>query len=86
MAATSGGAFDYLAKPFEMSQMIDTIKRAEKSFAGEEEDEAAAIEDLPETEMIGSSPRMIDIYKQISKVAPTDATVLIEARRGPAKT
>jgi len=32
MAATSGGAFDYLAKPFEMSQMIDTIKRAEKSF------------------------------------------------------
>ena len=63
MAATSGGAFDYLAKPFEMSQMIDTIKRAEKSFTGEEEDEAAAIDDLPETEMIGSSPRMIEIYK-----------------------
>jgi DNA-binding NtrC family response regulator len=85
MAATSGGAFDYLAKPFEMSQMIDTIKRAEKSFTGEEEDEAAAIDDLPETEMIGSSPRMIDIYKQISKVAPTDATVLIEGETGTGK-
>ena len=32
MAATEGGAFEYLAKPFEMAQMIDTIKRAEKSF------------------------------------------------------
>jgi DNA-binding NtrC family response regulator len=86
MAATSGGAFDYLAKPFEMSQMIDTIKRAEKSFTGiEDEDEAAAIDDLPETEMIGSSPRMVEIYKQISKVAPTDATVLIEGETGTGK-
>ena len=86
MAATSGGAFDYLAKPFEMSLMIDTIKRAEKSFTGEEdEDEAASIDDLPDTEMIGSSPRMIEIYKQISKVAPTDATVLIEGETGTGK-
>ena len=86
MAATSGGAFDYLAKPFEMSQMIDTIKRAEKSFTGEEdEEEAAAIDDLPETEMIGSSPHMVEIYKQISKVAPTDATVLIEGETGTGK-
>jgi DNA-binding NtrC family response regulator len=86
MAATSGGAFDYLAKPFEMSQMIDTIKRAEKSFTGiEDEDEAAAIDDLPETEMIGSSPRMVEIYKQISRVAPTDATVLVEGETGTGK-
>ena len=85
MAATEGGAFEYLAKPFEMAQMIDTIKRAEKSLNGEEEDEAAAIDDLPETEMIGSSPRMIEIYKTISKVAPTDATVLIEGETGTGK-
>src|SRR5689334_471149 len=38
MAATQGGAFEYLAKPFEMAQMVDTIKRAEKSLAGPEED------------------------------------------------
>jgi DNA-binding NtrC family response regulator len=85
MAATQGGAFEYLAKPFEMAQMVDTIKRAEKSLDGGEEDEAAAIEDLPETEMIGSSPRMIEIYKTISKVAPTDATVLIEGETGTGK-
>jgi DNA-binding NtrC family response regulator len=85
MAATEGGAFEYLAKPFEMAHMIDTIKRAERSMAGEEGDEAAAIDDLPDTEMIGSSPRMIEIYKTISHVAPTDATVLIEGETGTGK-
>jgi DNA-binding NtrC family response regulator len=86
MQATEGGAFEYLAKPFEMAQMIETIKRAEGSGKGDsEDDEAAAIDDLPETEMIGSSPRMIEIYKTISKVAPTDATVLIEGETGTGK-
>ncbi len=86
MKATEGGAFEYLAKPFEMAAMIDTIKRAEKTFSpDEEDDEAASIDDLPETEMIGSSARMIEIYKTISKVAPTDATVLIEGETGTGK-
>src|SRR5579871_764871 len=86
MAATQGGAFEYLAKPFEMAHMIDTIRRAEKSLiGGGEDDEAAAIDDLTETEMIGSSPRMVEIYKTISKVAPTDATVLIEGETGTGK-
>src|SRR5579862_6749714 len=86
MAATEGGAFEYLAKPFEMAQMIDTIKRAEKTLApADHTDEAESIDDLPETEMIGSSPRMIDIYKTLSRVAPTDATVLIEGETGTGK-
>ena len=85
MQATAGGAFEYLAKPFEMAQMVDTIRRAEKSLDAQEEDEAASIDDLPDTEMIGSSPRMIEIYKTLSKVAPTDATVLIEGETGTGK-
>src|ERR1700704_786030 len=86
MAATEGGAFEYLAKPFEMAQMIATIKRAEKSLGAVEDDnDSATIDDLPDTEMIGSSPRMIDIYKTLSRVAPTDATVLIEGETGTGK-
>jgi DNA-binding NtrC family response regulator len=85
MKATEGGAFEYLAKPFEMAAMIDTIKRAEKTLTPDEEDDAAAIDDLPDTEMVGSSARMIEIYKTLSKVAPTDATVLIEGETGTGK-
>ncbi len=86
MQATQGGAFEYLAKPFEMAQMIDTIRRAEKTLsAADRDDDAEPIDDLPETEMIGSSPRIIEIYKTLSKVAPTDATVLIEGETGTGK-
>jgi DNA-binding NtrC family response regulator len=86
MAATAGGAFEYLAKPFEMAHMIETIRRAEKSLGAiEDENDSATIDDLPDTEMIGSSPRMIEIYKTLSRVAPTDATVLIEGETGTGK-
>src|ERR1035437_1521529 len=77
MAATRGGAFDYLAKPFDMDQMFDVIRRARATLESEEEKEDV-VEDLPTSEMIGSSPKMIEIYKNLSLSAPTDATVLIE--------
>src|SRR6266699_340218 len=83
MAATRGGAFDYIAKPFELDRMIETVKRAEAS-RGELEEEAEP-EELPETDMIGSSRGMVEIYKTVSQVAPTDATVLIEGETGTGK-
>ena len=83
MAATRGGAFDYIAKPFDVDRMIDTIKRAE-ALRGAQEDEIGP-EEMPATDMIGSSPRMIEIYKVASQVAPTDATVLIEGETGTGK-
>jgi DNA-binding NtrC family response regulator len=85
MAATEGGAFDYVAKPFELDQMLDTVKRAEASLTSPTGDDETGIEDLPESEMIGSSPKMIDIYKTLSRVSPTDATVLIEGETGTGK-
>jgi two-component system response regulator HydG len=35
--------------------------------------------------MIGSSPGMVEIYKKVSRVAPTDATVVIEGETGTGK-
>jgi len=83
MAATRGGAFDYLAKPFELDRLLETVRRAEGSRESKEKE--VDIEDMPETEMIGSSAGMIEIYKTVSLVAPTDATVLIEGETGTGK-
>jgi DNA-binding NtrC family response regulator len=83
MAATEGGAFDYIAKPFELDRILETVKRAEA--ARESGEDEAGPEDLPESEMIGSSSAMVEIYKTVSKVAPTDATVLIEGETGTGK-
>jgi len=85
MKATEGGAFDYVAKPFDLDRMLATIKRAEESLAGAGEEAGAGIEEIPETEMIGSSAPMVEIYKTISRVAPTEATVLIEGETGTGK-
>jgi DNA-binding NtrC family response regulator len=85
MAATQGGAFDYLAKPFELDDMLGAIQRAEASLKREDEEEEASIDDLPASSMIGSSACMVEVYKTISRVAPTDATVLIEGETGTGK-
>jgi DNA-binding NtrC family response regulator len=83
MAATQNGAFDYLAKPFELDTLLEAVRRALQS--GDGDDHEAEHEDLPETEMIGSSPGMVEIYKTVSRVAPTDATVVIEGETGSGK-
>ncbi len=85
MAATQGGAFDYIAKPFDLDRMLDTVKRAEASVAESDQEPGFEVDDLPESEMIGSSPSMIAIYKMVSRVAPTSATVLIEGETGTGK-
>lgn len=86
MAATRGGAFDYLAKPFEMDDLLDIVRRAAPNpDDNEPEDDEIDPEEPLNTGMIGSSPSMIEIYKTISRVAPTDALVLIEGETGTGK-
>jgi DNA-binding NtrC family response regulator len=84
MAATRGGAFDYIAKPFELDDLLSIVRRAQGA-ATEEDDEDVEPEEPLSTEMIGSSAKLIDIYKTISRVAPTDALVLIEGETGTGK-
>jgi len=83
MAATRNGAFDYLAKPFELDTLLESVKRAVNSRVSD--DDEVEREELPESEMIGSSAGMVEIYKTVSKVAPTDATVVIEGETGTGK-
>ena len=83
VAATRGGAFDYVAKPFDLDEILSVLRRA---IAAQDPDDAVAEEDdLPESEMIGSSAPMVEVYKTLSRVAPTDSTVLIEGETGTGK-
>lgn len=85
MAATRGGAFDYIAKPFELDTLLEVIRRAENTMEGDEDDEDVEPEEPLATEMIGSSSKLVEIYKTISRVAPTDALVLVEGETGTGK-
>ena len=67
VAATRGGAFDYIAKPFDLDVMIDAVERAIAARA-EGPDEAEE-EEMPETEMIGASAPIVEIYKTVARAA-----------------
>ena len=84
MRATEGGAFEYLAKPFDLTRLLETLHKAE-SFLAERDAKSVEAPEIPPTEMVGFSAPMIDVYKTISRAAPTDAPVLIQGETGTGK-
>ncbi|MCW5983536.1 MAG: sigma-54-dependent Fis family transcriptional regulator [Bryobacteraceae bacterium] len=82
--AELGGAFEYIAKPFEMRDLLKVVKRAETS-AGEAPAEGAS-EDLEQFgNMIGFSPAMVGVYRLVARSAKSDDTVLIIGETGVGK-
>ena len=84
MQATERGAFEYLAKPFDLSRLLDALERAQDSLA-DGPDKSIRTPEIPPTEMVGFSEQMVEIYKTISRAAPTDAPVLILGESGTGK-
>src|SRR4029079_6430226 len=77
---------DYLAKPFDLDQALETVSRALKRRAlpeAAQADEAAPVP-APE-EIVGRSPVMQAVFKRIALVAPRDACVLVTGESGTSK-
>jgi len=82
------GAYDYLTKPFHLPELEIHIQKAfEKvSLARRERQWVEKIHyESPRYRLIGSSPSMLRVVQLIERVAPTDATVLINGASGTGK-
>jgi two-component system response regulator AtoC len=82
------GAFDYLAKPFDNDELLLVIDRSLRLKNLSREVEELRSELLARYgfgEIVGTSPRLLEVFRTISKVAPVDATVLIEGESGTGK-
>ncbi|OWK41684.1 sigma-54-dependent transcriptional regulator [Fimbriiglobus ruber] len=78
------GAFDYLAKPFDLEQMSGLLERAFEAARLVREPGGPAAEVRADL-IVGRSPALREISKQIGRVAPLDVTVLILGESGTGK-
>ena len=86
--AVRAGADDYLAKPFERQALLLAVDKALRARALREEnrrlnDALGEREQL--VDLIGRAPAMQRLYRQIQRLAPTDATVLVQGESGTGK-
>lgn len=82
------GAYDYITKPFDPDVIEITIKNAlqHKRLLDENRYLREKLKSLQEREnIIGESKVMKEVFSMIDKVAPTDATVLIQGESGTGK-
>jgi DNA-binding NtrC family response regulator len=84
MQALDEGAFDFIAKPFDIEEVLALVARASKRSIVS----TSSIldqQDFSSSGLIGHSPQMVKAYKLTAHAARTNATVLIEGESGTGK-
>ena len=82
VSAYESGAFEYLAKPFDIDQAVDLVKRA--AAAGVRSvDSAASTPIIPE--LLGRAPAMQQVFRAIGRLSRSSVNVLITGESGTGK-
>jgi len=82
VAAFQGGAFEYLAKPFDVDKAVALIRRALEESLREADVEQATAET---PEILGQAPAMQDVFRAIGRLSQSNVTVLITGESGSGK-
>ena len=85
VAAIGRGAFDYLVKPFDLSQLVGVVERALAARAAHVTPNELVATDNDSAWLVGHSPAMQQVYKQIALASGTTAPVLITGESGTGK-
>jgi two-component system nitrogen regulation response regulator GlnG len=82
VAAFQGGAFEYLAKPFDVDKAVELIRRALEESLREADVEQVSAET---PEILGQAPAMQDVFRAIGRLSQSNVTVLITGESGTGK-
>lgn len=87
--AMKSGAFDYIEKPFDLDEFLQTIKRGLDQYALVKQRKSSAKNNersfAANDSFVGSSSNMQHILKLVGKVSSTDTTVLLQGESGTGK-
>ncbi|GAB4414933.1 MAG: nitrogen fixation sigma-54 dependent transcriptional regulator GnfM [Thermodesulfovibrionales bacterium] len=85
--AMKDGAYDYIEKPFDIEELKIVVEKAFRDMAMREELNKlrSATAEAEEPQIIGRSPKMLKVFKDIGRVASKDITVLITGESGTGK-
>jgi DNA-binding NtrC family response regulator len=79
------GAFDYITKPPDLNHLLSTVRSALQSKVQPAPVQKAVKKPNVSQQMVGESDAMQRIHNLISKVAPTQARVLVQGPNGSGK-
>ena len=79
------GAFDYISKPPDLNHLLSTVRSALQSESQSISVQKTIKKPNVSQQMVGESDAMQRIHKLISKVAPTQARVLVQGPNGSGK-
>ena len=82
VGAFQGGAFDYLAKPFDIDQAVALIRRAQGESEREEGVDSGPV---AAPEILGQARAMQELFRAIGRLSQSNATVLITGESGTGK-
>ena len=78
------GAFDYLAKPFDVDALTRVARRALEQKRLVEENRSLR-QQVKVRSLVGRSPALLEVYKQVARAASTQVPVLITGETGTGK-
>ncbi|TFF20751.1 nitrogen regulation protein NR(I) [Jiella endophytica] len=82
--ASERGAYDYIPKPFDLTELVSIVRRALSE--PKQGPRPGAQDDLQESmPLVGRSPAMQDIYRALARMMQTDLTVTITGESGTGK-
>ena len=84
VSAYKSGAYEYLAKPFDINEVVDLARRACEEYRSKTASEITEVT-VEDKEIIGNSTAIQEVFRTIGRLSKSSISVLITGESGTGK-